>query len=212
MTEVKELNYFADDFPHVQKIAFKSKQDYLKVFAKATADHLAIGEESPFYLFSTVAFSNLRAFDPQAKIILSLRNPIDFVQSFHQLNLSLLREDQQDLKTAWDLQKERSQGFHIPKSCRQPELIQYGDLGKFGQHVEKLLEIFPREQILILIFEDFIKEPQKIYEEILAFIGVPSDGRKEFSPVNANFTNRSKFMARLFHPPQFIYKPFMDSV
>ncbi len=212
MSEVKELNYFADDFPHVQKIHFKSKEDYLKVFSKANASHLAIGEASPFYLFSTVAFTKLKSFDPDAKIILSLRNPIDFVQSFHQLNLSLLREDQHDLKTAWNLQAERAQGFHIPKSCRQPELIQYGELGKFGMHVERLLEIFSRDQVLILVFEDFTIEPLKIYEEILAFIDVPSDGRTEFPPVNASFTNRSKFMAQLFHPPQFIYKPFMKFI
>ena len=212
MSEVKELNYFADDFPHVQKINFNSKEDYLKVFAKANESHIAIGEASPFYLFSTVAFTNLMAFDPNAKIIISLRNPIDFVQSFHQLNLSLLREDVQDLQLAWNLQNERAQGLHIPRSCRQPELIQYGEMGKFGMHVEKLLEIFPRNQVLVLIFEDFIKEPQKTYEEILAFIGVPSDGRTDFPPVNASFTNRSKFMAKLFHPPQFVYRPFMKFI
>lgn len=212
MSEVKELNYFAHDFPHVQKISFKSKEDYLKVFSKANSTHLAIGEASPFYLYSKIAFSNMRTFDPNARIILSLRNPIDFVQSFHQLNLSLLREDQKDLRKAWALQQQRLSGIKIPKSCRQPELIQYGELGLFGKYVEKLLEIFPRDQILIIIFEDFQKAPQTIYEEILRFIDVPSDGRLEFPPVNASFENRSKLMATLFHPPQFVYKPFMKFI
>jgi len=212
MSEVKELNYFAHDFPNVQKISFKSKEDYLNVFSKANSSHLAVGEASPFYLYSKVAFSNLHTFDPKAKIILSLRNPIDFVQSFHQLNLSLLREDQKDLRKAWVLQKQRLSGNKIPKSCRQPALIQYGELGLFGKYVEKLLEIFPRDQILIIIFEDFQKDPQKIYEDILRFISVPSDGRHEFPPVNASFENRSKFMATLFHPPQIIYKPFMKFI
>lgn len=212
MSEVKELNYFAYDFPNVQKITFKSRQDYLKVFSKANSTHLAIGEASPFYLYSKVAFTNLFSFDPKAKIILSLRNPIDFVQSFHQLNLSLLREDQKDLETAWDLQSQRLIGNKIPKSCRQPELIMYGELGLFGKYVEKLLEIFPRDQVLIIIFEDFIKQPKRTYEEILAFIGVPSDGRKDFPHVNASFENRSKLMAKIFHPPQFVYKPFMKFI
>lgn len=212
MSEVKELNYFAHDFPHVQKISFKSKEDYLNVFSQANSNHLAIGEASPFYLYSKVAFSNMRSFNPNARIILSLRNPIDFVQSFHQLNLSLLREDQKDLRKAWALQKQRLSGNKIPKSCRQPELIQYGELGLFGKYVEKLLEIFPRHQVLIIIFEDFRKGPQTIYEEILRFINVRSDGRQEFPPVNASFENRSKLMATLFHPPQFVYQPFMKFI
>ena len=57
MSEVKELNYFADDFPNMQKIDFKSYQGYLKTFVKADEKHIAVGEASPFYLFSEVAFN-----------------------------------------------------------------------------------------------------------------------------------------------------------
>lgn len=145
MSEVKELNYFAHDFPNVQKISFKSKEDYLHFFLKANSTHLAGGEASPFYLYSKVAFSNLHTFDPKAKIILCLRNPTDFVQSFHQLSLSFLRADQKDLTKAWSLQKQRLEGKKIPKSSRQPALIQYGELGLFSKYVEILLELFPRD-------------------------------------------------------------------
>ena len=100
MSEVKELNYFASDFPNVQKITFKSVDDYHKVFAKADERHLAVGEASPFYLFSQVAFQNMAAYNPAAKVILTLRHPVDFVESYHQLNLSLLREDEPDLAKA----------------------------------------------------------------------------------------------------------------
>jgi len=210
MSEVKELNYFAFDFPNVQKITFKSELDYLKVFEKA--NHLAIGEASPFYLYSQVAFTNIRKFNPKAKIILTLRSPINFVQSFHQLNLSLLREDEENLEKAWELQDQRRQGKQIPASCRQPEMILYGELGLFGKYVERLLAIFPRDQVLIIIFEDFARHPQEIYEKILAFIGVPSDGRTEFPPVNSNFSNKSKLLAKIFHPPQSIYKAFIKVI
>jgi hypothetical protein len=209
---VKELNYFAFDFPNVQKIRFKSRNDYLKVFQSANSQHIAIGEASPFYLFSKVAFENIRAFQPDTKIILSLRNPLNFVQSFHQLNLSLLREDITDLESAWNMQTIRKSGKNIPKSCREPDLIQYGELGRFGNHVSKLLEIFPRKQILVILFEDFAANPKNIYEKILSFIGVPSDQRSDFAPVNANFKNRSKFIANLLHPPQPVYQFFIKVI
>jgi hypothetical protein len=209
MSEVKETNYFASDFPHVQKVTYKSVSDYHQLFQKSGPQHLVAGEASPFYLFSKVAFEAMRAYNPQAKVILSLRNPIDFIQSYHQLNLSLLREDEKDLAKAWNLYPDRKNGQKIPKSARQPELILYQEVGQFGRYLEHLLSVFPREQVRIYLFDDLAADPRAVYEDILTFIGVPSDGRLTFEPVNAGFGIKSPLMAQLFHPPQFIYKPFM---
>ncbi len=212
MSEVKELNYFATDFPHVQKISFKTADDYHKVFAKADERHLGVGEASPFYLFSQVAFKNMAAYDPAAKVILILRNPVDFVELYHQLNLSLLREDEPDLAKAWDLQSLRKQGQHIPSGARGTELLMYGEVGQFGKYVERLLAIFPREQVKIFLYDDLRADTRAVYEALLAFINVPSDGRTKFPPVNANFENKSKLLARLFHPPQPVYQLFIKII
>lgn len=212
MSRVKELNYFATDFPNVQKVAFNAPKDYLKVFADAEARHIAIGEASPFYLFSEVAFENMHAFDSDAKIILSLRNPVEFIQSYHRLNLSLLREDEPDLAKAWDLQDARRQGQHIPKSARQVDLLMYGEVGQFGKYVQRLFKIFPREQVKIILLEDLAADTVAVYEDVLAFLGVPSDKRTEFPQVNANFENKSQLLAKVFHPPQPVYKAFMKII
>lgn len=212
MSGVKELNYFATDFPNVQKITFKSVEDYHGVFAKAGGQHLGVGEASPFYLFSKVAFKNMIEYDPAARVILTLRHPVEFIESYHRLNLSLLREDEPDLAKAWDLQEPRRQGQHIPPSARQPELLMYGDLGRFGNYIERLYAIFPREQVKIFLFDDLRTDTRAVYEQTLAFIGVPSDGRQEFPQINANFENRSKVLARLFHPPQPVYQAFVKFI
>ncbi len=212
MSEVKELNYFASDFPNVQKIDFKTVDDYLQVFEKAGEQHLAVGEASPFYLFSSVAFGNMHKYDPKSKVILTLRNPVEFIQSYHQLNLSLLREDEHNLARAWDLQDARRQGRNIPKSARQAELLLYGEVGKFGQYVERLFEIFPREQVKIFLFDDLRADTRGVYEQTLSFLEVPSDGRSQFPQINANFENRSQLLAKLFHPPQPVYRFFMKTI
>lgn len=212
MSGVKELNYFATDFPNVQKITFKSIQDYLGIFARAGSQHLGVGEASPFYLFSQVAFKNMFAYDPGARVILTLRHPVEFIESYHRLNVSLLREDEPDLAKAWALQDLRRKGEQIPGSARQPELLLYGELGQFGHYVERLYAIFPREQVKIFLFDDLRTDPQAVYEQTLAFIGVPSDGRQDFPQINANFENRSKLLARLFHPPQPVYQAFVKFI
>ncbi len=212
MSKVKELNYFASDFPHVQKITFKSVDDYHKIFVGAGAQHLAAGEASPFYLFSQVAFQNMFDYDRGAQVILILRQPVEFIESYHRLNLSLLREDEPDLGKAWDLQAERRAGRRVPKSARQAELLLYGDLGQFGRYVEKLFAIFPRQQVKIFLFDDLRTDPRAVYEQTLDFIGVPSDGRREFPQINANFENKSALLARLFHPPQPVYQAFVKFI
>jgi hypothetical protein len=212
LPEIKELHYFASDFPNVQKIRFKSVDDYLTMFADANENHLAVGEISPLYIYSRVALKKIKEFNPAVKLIVILRNPAEFVQSVHQLNLSLLREDEPDLGKAWDLQELRSQGKMIPAGCREPELILYGELGRFGKHVEKVFEVFPKEQVLIVLFNDFVKNPKNVYEDILSFLCIPSDNRQDFPPVNSNYEHRSKLLGRLLHPPQIIYKMYMKLI
>jgi len=209
---IKELHYFAADFPDVHKIQFRSDEDYLKMFAEAGKEVLAAGEISPLYIYSQVALERIRAFDPDAKILLILRNPLDFVQSVHQLNLGLLREDVSDLARAWDLQEERRQGRRLPPSCREPQLVQYGDLGSFGKHLERVYDVFPKKQVMVILFDDFAADPKSVYESILAFLNVPSDGRMNFPPVNAGFEQRSQFVARILHPARPIYRFFMKVI
>jgi hypothetical protein len=212
LPEIKELHYFASDFPNIQKVLFKSPDDYFKMFSDANESHFAVGEISPLYIYSKVALRNIKDFNPSVKVILIVRNPVEFVQSVHQLNLGLLREDEPDLARAWDLQELRRRGEMIPKSCREPELIMYGELGLFGKYVEKVFEIFPREQVLIVLFNDFVKHPKDVYEDILSFLNVPSDNRQDFPPVNSNYEHRSKLLGRLLHPPQIIYKTYMKFI
>jgi hypothetical protein len=46
-----------------------------------------------------------------------------------------------------------------------------------------------------------------VYEEVLAFLGVPTDGRNHFPPVNENKVIRFRFMASLYHDKG-ILRPF----
>jgi hypothetical protein len=209
LPEIKELHYFAPDFPGLHKIAFKSLDDYLQLFENATDQHLAIGEVSPLYLYSDVALEKIKEFNPLAKMILILRNPVDFVQSLHQVNVSLLREDEPDLAKAWELQDVRREGKMIPKGCRDAKLILYGELGLFGKYARKALDVFAREQVLFILFDDFVANPKAVYESILSFLEVPSDSRTSFPPVNANYRPRSKLVARIIHPPQPVYRSLM---
>jgi hypothetical protein len=54
-----------------------------------------------------------------------------------------------------------------------------------------------------------VKNPKQVYETILSFLGVPSDQRQDFPPVNSNYEHKSKLLGRLLHPPQIVYQVYM---
>lgn len=195
MSFPKEPYFFADDFPLYR--TSKSIGGYLYLFKECTNKHLAVGEASAVYLYSSVAIRNIYQFNKFAKIIVMLRNPVDMVYSLHSQLLVNFDEDEKDFKTAWNQQSIRKMGVNIPKNCLVPLLLQYSKVGMLGDQVERLLNIFPSDQIKIILFDDFRMSTKSIYNEVLSFLDVPSDERTIFPRINENAMYRSFYLAYL---------------
>lgn len=181
-SDPKELNYFSEDFAGHRMI--RDLAAYDAVFSGASDRHSRVGEGSVLYLYSSVALERIRAFDPNARIIVMLRNPVDMIPALHQQFLAALYEDEPDVEKAWQLQDERAQGRCIPRLCRQPELLNYSGIGKLGEQVERMWHIFPREQTLVILFDDFVRDTRGVYLRVLDFLGLEDDGRVDFPRIN----------------------------
>ncbi|MEJ2115120.1 MAG: sulfotransferase domain-containing protein [Gammaproteobacteria bacterium] len=201
----KEPHYFAKDFPNYPSV--KNKYDYLKLFNKSTKEYLAIGEASVWYLYSDVAIKLIKEFNPSAKIIVMLRNPIDLAYAMHGQALYNHNENEPDFEKAWELQSKRQKHIDIPQGCRAHQILQYEKLASLGYQTERLLRIFDYKQVKFIIFEDFINHTQEIYEEVLEFLDVEKDGRTDFPIINESKTHRSKLIGKLTQtPPLWILK------
>lgn len=202
-SEPKEPHYFAQDFEKYRLT--KTSEEYLSLFIQTTPNHIAIGEGSVFYLFSSVALRKIYEFDPQAKIIVMLRNPVDLVYSFHSQQLFSADEDEPCFEKAWRLQKLRLQGKHIPKKNRHTIFLNYASVGRLGEQVDRLLTIFPFEQIKIICFEDFIMSTKKVYDDVINFLGVPNDNRTDFLRINENKNHKLQLVGNFSQkPPKFL--------
>src|SRR5262249_46212300 len=81
MSEIKEPQYFAaDTLQHQRRI--RTLPEYMDCFAAAQREE-RIGEASTAYLGSSSAARELKKFNPNARIIVMLRNPIDVMYSLH---------------------------------------------------------------------------------------------------------------------------------
>jgi hypothetical protein len=199
MSEIKEPHFFAKDLGTYPRI--KTLEGYLALFAAATAEHLRVGEASVYYLRSSVAIPALRQFNPEARIIAMFRNPVDMVYSLHSQLLYVSEETVSDFETAWRLQERRSRGLDVPPRVRSPLLLQYAQVGQFGTQTQRLLSCFPREQVKFILYDDFTDSPERVYDEVIAFLGIPHDRRTEFQRINENKRTRVAWLRRLYRKP-----------
>lgn len=199
MPELKEPHFFARDLGMYPRI--KTPEAYTRLFAESTERHLALGEASVYYLRSSVAIPAIRDFNPEARIIAMFRNPVDMVYSLHSQLLHVSEETVEDFESAWRLQERRARGLDLPPKIRSPLLIQYAQVGQFGTQAQRVLSTFPDAQVKLLLFDDFAASPQRVYDEVIDFLGIPHDGRSEFPRINENKRSRVAWLRRFYRKP-----------
>lgn len=197
-SDPKEPQFFCDDFrllrPEHRRLA--SLDEYLELFREAGPAHRAVGEGSTWYLYSEVALHRIREFAPDARILAMVRNPVDLVASWHAQLLLMWEESVEDFPAAFALGRARREGRDIPETCTVPPLLDYAAVGRLGSQVERLLATFPAAQVKVVVFDDFVADTAAVYADVLAFLGLPHDGRKEFPRVNPNEVHASRALAR----------------
>lgn len=194
MPTVKEPNFFAGQFLiDARRVTLHpylaSEQHYLALFRDAN-EQKAIGEASANYLRFPEALEGIRDFNPSAKIIVMLRNPVDLVQALHAQLLYELRETERDFAQAWRLQADRQQGRQLPDSRLFCDDLLYGRMAKVGEQLERLLQIFPRNQVHIILFEEFVRDTRNTYLEVLDFLNIQRDKRSDFPKHNERRTHK----------------------
>lgn len=204
MSPRKEPRYFATDMPGLlNRVA--SESEYLALFRDAGPQHLAVGEASTQYLFSQRAVPNIREFEPEARLVVMLRNPVSMAHSMYSEARYGFFEDEDDFESAWRAHARRVLlGLPVPYEQIGP----WPEMCRTGVQVARLLDVFPREQVHFILHDDLKADARAVYESTLRFLGLPSNGRTDFAPQNVNKVHRSRVLGRLIlHPP-----PPLDTV
>lgn len=187
-----EPHYFGTDLKY-NNVPMELSE-YKELFKGSSAERLR-GEKSAWYLYSKLAASEIHAACPNAKILATLRNPIDVVRSLHQYMYHKNgRENQRDLGKALDLEPDRRNGQSIPKNARFPEHLFYSEIAKYSDQLERYYKIFDDSQIKVVIFDDFCADPAGIVHDVYEFLGVRTDFHPDMRRVNETVVRKSKFL------------------
>jgi len=190
MPELKEPRWFAPDLrPRFQPGAPSTAagqalpetvEEYLALFAPAGPGEL-IGEASPSYLRSASAAGLIAAAQPGARIIAVLREPAGFLRSLHLELVQNHVEREQDLRRAFEHEQ-----LEPSAPGGGPPATRYSDRVRYVEQLERYTAVFPREQMLVLIYDDFRRDNEGTVRAVLRFLGV--DETQPIALIEANPT------------------------
>ncbi len=145
--------------PGMHKWHVKTLEEYEALFADS-GDATAIGDVSPIYLEVPHAASRMHELIPGARILCSLRQPVDRAYSDY---LKYLRKHGRRIDPERDLQPEAE--------WVQPD-SHWMVLGRYHEQLSRYYDLFPRDRIHVFLAEDLREDTLGTLREIFAFLDV----------------------------------------
>lgn len=165
MSTRKEVHFF--DF-----FSFKGSNWYLAHFP-LRGEAGQTGEASPSYLFHPEAPKRIHAAFPDIKIIALLRNPVDRAYSHYQMEYRR-GNDPLSFEEAIAQEPERLRDSDPDSAGGNWRRYSYLSRGMYVEQLARWLELFPREQFLLIKSEEFFREPGRLFDQVLRFLELPS--------------------------------------
>jgi hypothetical protein len=154
----KEVHFF-DTLAGVDGLGPAEAERYGRYFARPAAGGLA-GEWTPRYMYDAWPLAQIDQLAPQARIIVMLRDPVDRYASGH------ARENR--------LARERGEPGISPAMAEEQSVR-----GFYAGQVERVLETFGRERVLILQYERCRAEYERELERTYGFLGLDTAFRPQ---------------------------------
>lgn len=179
----KEPSFFVPELLSSQAKYAGGIADYLSLFDAATPEQ-RIGESTPSYLWSKAAASRIAEVQPHARIIAILREPASFLRSLHLQFLRTDVESEPDLRKAIALDGQRAEGKQLPRNSTKPKLLVYSEHVRYVEQLQRYHAVFPADQVLVLIYEDFRADNASTLRRVLSFLDV--DAAEPIEVIEAN--------------------------
>jgi len=162
MSLVKEPQYFSPNCSRTDGLPrIVARDEYLRLFTDVQNEK-AVGEASTSYLWDPKSAELICQDIPDAKIICILRDPIQRAFSHYRIHLRSNFEKQTFHEAIMKINK------HF-----DPQITnRYLHAGLYSEQIQRYLNFFGKNQVKTVIFEEFIKNPKEVVEDILKFLDI----------------------------------------
>ena len=190
MSPIKEPHYFCKDIryenfsknyreevyfdvkKYLKKMVLEKKhiayidnfEEYSQLFRERVKEKV-VGEISTGYLYSEVASEEIYKFDSEAKIVMILRDPIERAFSHWMMDLRGSNVCRSSFSEAIKKDQVNNDGIWGRSHL-------YIELGLYYKQVKRYLNIFPREQVLVFLYDDLKHHPVTFFKRLFDFLDV----------------------------------------
>lgn len=148
-------------------------------------------EACTYYMFHPFALERLAADYPHMRLVAMLRDPVERAFSAYKHELGRGFETEPDFEHALDMEEDRLAG-EVERMRGDPDYESlshrhhaYQSRGEYAQQLQRAYQYFPVDQIHVLESEAFFRRPDKVYAELLSFLGLTAFTPQRFDQFNA---------------------------
>ena len=178
----KEMHHFGDDLRFGPQFYRRDRDAYLSEF-DAWNGQARAGESSVWYLFSKQAAAEIKAFNPDARIIIMLRDPAEMLCSLYHVFRSDGNEHLPTFREALAAEEDRRAGRQIGRHTYLSQGLLYHEAASYAEQVRRYFDIFGQDRVQVVLFDEFTAQTATVYGRVLDFLGVDSTRIPDFFPV-----------------------------
>jgi len=187
MAPEKEVHFFDHHY--------REGEEWYRQRFSGVSRETAIGEATPNYLYDESAIDRMSQVIPEARLIATVRNPVDRAYSHFWLAKSRGGEPLETFADAVDAES----GRLANGSDRERLTHSYLDRVRYLRQFQRVTQRYDRDRLLVVLFDDVRDRPEAVYREICGFIGVDQDflPRRLGEQINQHAELRSEFVTRI---------------
>jgi hypothetical protein len=204
LTSPKEPHYFAlagtvpaftgpGDRQTINRLAVTDRDRYERLYDGAAPGQVR-GEASVSTMYYAQGVRRLAEDVPTARLVCMLRDPVDRAFSAYGFMRTRGWEPCGTFEEALaDEERRIRDGWH--------HIWHYRAMGRYGEQLQRVLEAFPREQVLVLRHEALVADDEAVLRRVSEFVGVPYVRHVDEPDPHRSGEPRSRLLSRLVTTP-----------
>lgn len=198
---LKEPQFFGDD-QHRLNCVRPSLEGYLDLYRDARVGQRIL-DGSTTYLHSTTAAREIHDFEPRARILVMLRDPVAVMHAYHGEMVAGGFETIRDFPSALAAEPDRRAGRRLPDRAGLRECLYYRWIVRSAQHLERFFDVFGRERVHVILYDDWVADMAGTYRDTLRFLDLDDGFVPAFDVVNPSHRVRwARLHDAIFEPPR----------
>lgn len=167
LSRKKELHFFDDETIDWTQPDYTTYQPSDRAQSKSTP----AGEATPVYIYWPNSMERIKRYNPNMKLIFIFRQPVERAWSHWKKENRCRREHH---SFSWAIREGRARVMNSSEVSDYRRYFSYIERGFYGQQLQKVLRLFPRQQLLLLRSEDLEEDPTQVIRIISEFLQVPA--------------------------------------